>query len=266
MITHTTIKKLHSCIFLVALYVILFAPHSALALRTSRPIPTDPRIHLMTYAPNEVFTYTGHYEYQSSIVFAANEKILTVSLGNADSWMMVNSGNRMFLKPVSDLATTNMTVITDKRLYQFELHARDVDPAKGLKDEHLVFEMRFVYPDDGEDDQLVFNNQNTGPDLSQPELYNFNYTMAGDDNIAPIRVFDDGEFTYFQFARRNAELPAFFHVENDNKESLINYRIQGDYVVLERVSQRLTLRAGNDVLCIFNESMPAPTKKKKQKK
>ena len=29
--------------------------------------------------------------------------------------------------------------------------------------------------------------------------YNFNYTFSGPDEIAPVKVFDDGEFTYFEF-------------------------------------------------------------------
>ena len=35
------------------------------------------------------------------------------------------------------------------------------------------------------------------------DKYNFNYTISGDDSIAPIKVFDDGVFTYFEFKDKN---------------------------------------------------------------
>lgn len=68
--------------------------------------------------------------------------------------------------------------------------------------------------------------------------------------------FDDGEFTYFQFKDINASLPAFFKVDSERRESIINYRTVGDYVVVERVAQMFTLRNGNDVVCVFNDANP----------
>jgi type IV secretion system protein VirB9 len=117
------------------------------------------------------------------------------------------------------------------------------------------FETTFLYPDTDSNDISQFS-RDKGPDLSEPDKYNFNYTISGSSLIAPIRVFDDGEFTYFQFPYKNAEIPAFFLVDSEGREALINYRMNDDYVVLERVASQLTLRHGSDVTCIFNESLP----------
>lgn len=241
--------------FLVIVGIILFTS-TAHAIREPRPMALDKRFKVITYHPNDVHKLTFYYEYQSSIVLEAGETVKTISMGDTSAWNIVDSDNRIFIKPVEDNATTNMTLITNKRVYYIELHAEEVDPDKGIEDEDLVFVLRFVYPGSPSGDGAVqrFSGASSGPDLSQPEKYNFNYTVSGSDYISPIRIFDDGEFTYFQFTNQNADVPAFFLVDSEGKEGLVNYRIQGDYVVVERVGSVFTLRNGTDTICVFNES------------
>ena len=52
--------------------------------------------------------------------------------------------NRIFLKPIEDDATTNMTVITDRRIYFFEMNAEE---AKNIRDKNISFIVKFVYPE-----------------------------------------------------------------------------------------------------------------------
>ncbi len=237
----------------------LLASPPAHALSESRPLAVDSRIRVMVYNPDDVFKFTGYYGYQSSIEFADGESVDTISMGDSTSWQIVPSGRRIFLKPMEFDATTNMTVITNKRMYQFELHA---DEAEDINDPKLVFSVRFIYPDDSGTAGIRQYATTSGPDLSQPEKFNFNYTISGNETIAPLRIFDDGEFTYFKFKTKNAEIPAFFMVDSDGKESLVNYRVSGEYIVVERVTSQYTLRNGTDVVCVFNESMPLEKKKK----
>lgn len=235
----------------------LLAPmlaHPAFALRDSRPLATDPRIHTMMFSADEVYKFTGHYGYQSTIEFAPDEEIQTISMGDSVSWLLEPSGNRIFLKPLEQNATTNMTVLTNKRSYLFELHARE---ASNINDPQLVFVLRFMYPSDANDYISGSSIDNTLPDLEDPEVrnkMNFNYTLRGKENIAPLRVFDDGEFTYFEFRNKNADVPAFFLVDSQGKEALINYRTRGDFIVVERVWGVYTLRHGPDLVCVYNES------------
>ena len=243
-------------LFLPALAAVscLMLPQAAMASRTPTPVKTDHRVQMIVYQPDEVYKYTGHYRFQSSIEFAPDEEIRTISMGDSTSWMLNPSGNRLFLKPLDQDATTNMTLITNKHVYLFELHAEETDD---IDDKNMIFVMRFVYPDSDNGASSITNYLDNvpAPDISKhPEKYNFNYTLAGADDIAPIRIFDDGEFTYFQFRDKNAEVPAFFWVDTDGSESLINYRTRGDYIVVERVAKRFTLRHGKTVVCVFNEA------------
>lgn len=226
--------------------------HGAIATRDPRPIKVDHRVRTIIYQPDEVYKFTGHYRYQSSIEFAADESIQTISMGDSTAWMINPSGNRLFLKPIEQDATTNMTLITNKHTYLFELHARDTDD---INDPEMTFIVRFIYQDEAQM-QVLGSGLDSVPSLDikeHPEKYNFSYTISGPEMTAPIRIFDDGEFTYFQFRDKNAEVPAFFWVDDKGNESLINYRTRGDYIVVERVASRFTLRHGPDVVCVFNE-------------
>ena len=235
----------------------------AQALQQPRAIATDSRIRTVRFSDNEVYQFIGHYGFQSAIEFAADEKVQTVSIGDSTAWMVNPSGNRLFLKPIEQNALTNMTVITDKHSYIFELHAEET---KDIRDKELVFSLRFIYPQNDVNDNLGVSQFEEFPEIDKhPEKFNFNYSVRGANIIEPIRIFDDGEFTYFEFKDKNAEIPAFFRVGSDLNEELINFRKRGNYIVVERVASRFTLRRGPDVLCVYNERLPLETIPEPQK-
>jgi type IV secretion system protein VirB9 len=240
-------------ICMALLYVMTFNAETAYALRESKDTAIDKRIKVMVYNPDDVFKYVGYYGYQANIEFSPSETVDSVSMGDTTAWQIVPAGHRIFLKPIESDATTNMTVITNKYTYYFELHAKE---AEDINDPGMIFTLRFLYPDESSGSVVKHFASTSGPDLSEPEHYNFDYTMSGSDKIAPLKIFDDGEFTYMEFKNKNAEMPAFFVVDADGHEALVNYHMAGKYVVLERVESRLTLRHGKDVICVFNEAMP----------
>ena len=234
--------------------VALFVATPALALQSPRPIATDSRIRTVRYSGNEVYQFIGHYGFQSAIEFETDEKIQTVSVGDSVAWLINPSGNRLFLKPIEQNALTNMTVITDKRSYLFELHAEET---KDIRDKNMVFSYRFIYPQ-SDGSAVDFSQFEAFPDIEKnPEKFNFNYSIRGSNVIEPIRIFDDAEFTYFEFKDKNAEIPAFFRIDSAGSEELINFRKRGNYIVVERVASRFTLRRGADIICVYNEAAPA---------
>lgn len=217
-------------------------------------IATTDHIKELIYSPNAIHKYTGFFGFPSSIVFQEGEVIDSVVSGN-QSWDMQPRGNRLFLKPIQDNPQTNVTIITNKRVYQFQFYGEE---AKGMDDPRLAYEVRFKYPD-ADNIEIANNNSDNlmfaGPDISNKPYLNFNYKISGADGIAPLKVFDDGQFTYLQFRDVNAELPAIFLVDSEGYEALINYHVSGRYIVVERVAARFTLRNGSDYVCLFNENM-----------
>ncbi|MCE2993816.1 MAG: P-type conjugative transfer protein VirB9 [Alphaproteobacteria bacterium] len=249
----------------IVFILVLISPGLSMATGVPRPIGGENRIKIINYMPNTVYKFIGHYEYQSIIEFSLDEEIETISMGTPTPWQIVPAGNRIFIKPVEENATTNMTVITNRRMYFFEMHAEE---ALSVNDETLSFVVKFVYPDQitgsGSNSAVAQMVSSTLPDLSKPEQYNFSYSISGpSSDFEPILVFDDGEFTYFKFRDINAEIPAIFVVDRRGGEGLVNFRSKGGYIIVERVADRFTLRHGDDTICVFNEKGKFSKKSKK---
>lgn len=238
--------------------VLLCLMMTTLTLKASqqpRFLGTEKKFRSYIYNPNDVYYYLGHYTYQGFIEFEEGETISTISMGNPSLWLFEHLANRLFLKPVGeDNSETNMTVITNKKIYHFELAAKE---AKGIKDKDLIFVVKFAYPDEKDKNLVEFPKVAVSdePDMRNLSLYNFNYQYTGEPSIAPLKVFDNGEFTYFQFTKKNAEIPAIFTVDSSGFESLINFRSAGDYIIVERVSAQYTLRSGTDIVCVYNSNL-----------
>lgn len=243
-------KKFLTCFLAIFLFSV-----SSYAAQLPRYLGTEKKFRSYIFNPNEVYRYMGHYTYQGFIEFEPGEVVGTISMGNPSLWLFEHLENRLFLKPVGeDNSETNMTIITNKRVYHFELYAKE---AKGIDDEDLIFVAKFVYPDEKDKNIVEFAKVplSDEPDMRDLSIYNFNYQYTGEQAIAPMKVFDNGEFTYFQFSKKNAEVPAIFTVDNEGFESLVNFRAAGSYIIVERVSAQFTLRNGSDIVCVYNGNM-----------
>ncbi len=251
--------------------LIMLSGSAALASQLPHYLGTEKKFRSYIYNPNDVYRYLGHYTYQGFIEFEDKESIGTISMGDPSLWLFEHLGNRLFLKPVGEgNSQTNMTVITNKRIYHFELTAKE---ARDINDKDLVFVAKFVYPDESDKNILEFPKAiaSDEPDMRDLSIYNFKYQYTGENSIAPIKVFDNGEFTYFQFPKKNAEYPAIFAVDSSGFESLVNFRAAGDFMIIEKVAPQFTLRSGTDIVCVYNTMLYTngravdpydPTKKK----
>lgn len=241
--------------YLLLIILSLFFSRYAFAVQLPRIIGAEKRFRAYIYNPNDVYRYVGHYLSQSYIEFERDEKVQTISMGDTTAWQTVVMDNKLFLKPVMNYANTNMTVMTNKRTYHFELDA--VEAASVMEDD-VLFYIKFMYPEAEDKNIVMFNltkNRNDMPDLRNIDAYNFDYEFSGSENIAPIKVFDDGVFTYLEFGDENYELPAIYMVDSSGYEAMVNYRIVEKYVVIEQIGSQFTLRSGADVVCVYNNNL-----------
>jgi type IV secretion system protein VirB9 len=104
---------------------------------------TDSRIKTYMYSPDEVFLLVLHEGFQSNIEFAKGEKVQTISLGDKYSWQITPIDNLLFIRPLEENAHTNMTIITNKHKYQFDLVAKAY---KNAEDSQLIYSVKFCYP------------------------------------------------------------------------------------------------------------------------
>jgi type IV secretion system protein VirB9 len=92
-----------------------------------------------------------------------------------------------------------------------------------------------------------------------PIVVNTSYSIAlgkKSQDIVPSMAFDDGRMTYIRFPG-NRELPAVFQVAEDGNESMVNPRMEGDLLVVDRVARRFSLRLGNQVVALYNDAYDA---------
>ncbi len=255
------VTKFKYITYLLIALVFLSLAEATYASQQPTPVPGDARIKQYIYQPDTVYAFTGHYGYQSRIDLDPNEEILTMTLGDTTRWSINPVGHRLFLKPIDFDATTNMTIITSKRIYYFELYAEE---AEGIDDQNIVFAARFIYGSDpsssADSDSFMSLNYEEESQIpnkkKQADQLNFNYSVTGSRYISPLEVFDNGEFTYFRFKDINADLPAIFQVMPDGNEALINFRVAEGYVIVEMATSQFTLRHGSMAACVFNDSMP----------
>ncbi|MFA6153187.1 P-type conjugative transfer protein VirB9 [Mesorhizobium sp.] len=226
---------------------------AALAAQTPKGGALDRRVTSVTYQKNNVVQVLATYGISTMIIFDEDEKFQTISLGDTDSWQVVpaEKGNILFVKPTARNVTTNMNVVTDKRIYYLEL--QDNQPEANRQ----VFGIRFVYPDKTLDAALRNEAEQRAawPNMSgiDKASVNIDYSFSGDAALKPLMIFDDGAKTFFKFERR---VPAIFAVNSDFSETLENFRREGDYVVIDGTATQFTLRDGPQWGCIFNLKKP----------
>lgn len=245
-------------------------------------IVTDSRIKTFVYNENEVFNIVTHYGYQSNIEFGASESIQSISVGDRVGWQISPSGRRIFVRAMEDRAHTNMTVITNKRAYQFDL--REAGAAALLPSEELVYVIRFYYPDEpGQTPPAPIVSTSSmspapvtpspAPVSMQPAVQpmaqssapvgmspsgavNYNYTFTGNGDAAPVKIYDDGQATYFKFAN-NAVRPTISVLNAANQEIPIPASQTGEGLTsVGTIASRFTVKTNASRVVVYNESKP----------
>ncbi len=189
--------KMKTLIYNIALIAALGTQLSTWGSEVDTPVTIDSRIKTFVYSENEIFPIVLHYGYQTAIEFEKDETIQTYSVGNQFVWQFSAVGRTLFIKPLEDNIITNMTVITNKRRYYFELYSKLIS---GINDEELSYVVRFFYPDNANDKIKVMQKSiKTQEDNIQTiKPYNFNYEIIGADNKTLSVVFDNGVSTFFK--------------------------------------------------------------------
>jgi type IV secretion system protein VirB9 len=247
---------------LYVLCVLAVWSSAAVAAVAPRPSAGDPRIQVVSYDPDEVVEVHATMGFEVTIEFGHGEHFENIAVGDSAAWQVTPNkrGDLLFVKPVRKRATTNMTVITNLRRYDFNLKANEAEGRDGARPP--VFGIRFDYPVlESHAAVLLKPSPPSAPETPQPpKVVNADYSFEGSSELIPAKVFDDGAFTYFAFSA-NEDYPAIYDIENDGKESLINYSVSRGYIVIDKLAAGFVLRQGALVTRIFNDGFkrPAPT-------
>ncbi len=244
----------------------LLVPALAMAEITPPKGNYDPRVRIVDYNPMNVVKLSTFYGVSTHVQFGESETIKDVAVGDDQAWKVVPRGNHLFIKPQATKADTNVTVVTDKRTYQFALvvQPRPVKDSTAWADPNLIFSLAFRYPDE-DSAKAVANAKREALKVRLGEVksklsdatkegQNFDYWVAGSEEISPTAARDDGRFIYLTFTN-NRDMPAVYSVDEQGNEALINTNvIDGNTIVVQRLVRRLILRKGIAVASVVNKS------------
>jgi type IV secretion system protein VirB9 len=247
------------------LFIILLLPALAWAELTPPKGKLDSRVRVADYSAAEVYKIRTFYGVSTHVQFAEGETMTDVALGDKEAWEVEPRKSHLFIKPKAQKADTNLTVVTNKRVYQFALvvEPRGTRDDKAWKAPDLVYSFSFRYPEE-EAARLAAQTKVTEAKAVRSEVKgklaeakkrdeNRDYWVAGSEEISPTAARDDGRFIYLTFSL-NRDMPAVYAVDNEGNESLINTNVEGNEIVVQRLVRKLILRKGKAVACVVNKS------------
>lgn len=209
---------------LLLLVLLLGAP--AMAQTPATP-GGDARIRTIPYDAGQVFRLRVATGYQSTIILSPQERVENVAVGDSDGWQVTlnGRGDVLFVKPLRPNSATNMTVITDARVYNFELssaYAQDTD---------TPFTVRFADPE-----PPAVSAMEPGARVSVGR-----YRISGVRIVRPAAVSDDGVRTSIEWRDQQA-IPAVFAIDDAGNELLVEGHMRGGLYVIDAVHQTLVFR------------------------
>jgi type IV secretion system protein VirB9 len=173
-----------------------------------------------------------------------------VAAGDTVRWMIGDtvSGTaaaeqvHILVKPTRPDISTNLVINTDRRTYHLELRA---NPSV------YMASVSWTYP---EDELIALRQVSIAAERAAPVAsgldfarLNFSYRIEGDKPAwRPLRAFDDGVRAYVEFPETvtQGELPPLFVLDSQGEAELVNYRVTGRYMIVDRIFTAAELRLG----------------------
>lgn len=221
------------------------------------PFPQETNLVQFRYHEHRSYEILTRPNAPTNIVLEPGETLRALALGDTVQWLTEDIPGHIFIKPLSAGLYTAGTIVTDRRSYQISL--RSVG-----ENGHWYQRVSWDYGDSrlirsrGESwgrepavhEDLAPIAPTVDPDISpRPQDLNFGYRISGTSGIVQ-QAFDDGRSLWIRLYDNVQELPAVFVESRTSKQALANYRVEGNFIVLHRLSARTILRIGRDQVVI----------------
>jgi P-type conjugative transfer protein TrbG len=198
----------------------------------------------------QVYTAPGEV---TDIALEAGEQLVgtgPVAAGDTVRWVIgdTESGSgttrriHILLKPTQADLTTNLVINTDRRTYHLELRSAQ---------KTYMASVSFAYP---QDQLIALHAQSSAAEAAAPlasgvdvNALSFRYSIEGNSPPwRPLRAFDDGKQVFIEFPSGIAqgEMPPLWVVGAQGEGQLVNYRVRGAYMIVDRLFAAAELRLG----------------------
>lgn len=211
---------------------------------------------IFAYAPGSLYQVTAAVGRVTTIQLQQGETLSdtgAVAAGDTVRWVIGEAASgsgssrrtQILVKPTDPGLVTNLVINTDRRTYIVELRSTAST---------YMASVAWSYPQD----ELIALKARTDAAARiaetqvagglDPARLAFGYRLKGDKpDWRPTQVFDDGTKTYILFPAgiAQSELPPLFLIGERNKAELVNYRVSGRYMIVDRLFAVAELRLGS---------------------
>ncbi len=209
-------------------------------------------VQIYPFSDGALYRLYAAPEQVSDIALQPGEALVAVSAGDTVRWVVGDTTSgagagkqvHILVKPYASGLKTNLVITTDRRSYHLQLASTDQTSMAAVS---------WTYP---QDTLMALQKRNEKAEAAAPvasglalENLRFRYAITGDTPPwRPARVFDDGSKVYIEFPARldQGEAPPLFIVGPAGGSELVNYRVHGNYYIVDRLFAAAELRLGQD--------------------
>ncbi|WP_109355840.1 P-type conjugative transfer protein TrbG [Sphingorhabdus sp. EL138] len=171
---------------------------------------------------------------------------------------------RILVKPTAAGIKTNLIITTDRRSYHLQLESTQRTAMAALS---------WTYP---ADELIAIKRASVAARARTPiaegldiSRLHFGYAISGDNpSWRPVRVFDDGAQVFIAFPKTIAhdEAPPLFVTGAKGEAQLVNYRMRGNYYIVDRLFEAAELRLGSKPQSVVRIKRTADRKSRRREK
>jgi type IV secretion system protein VirB9 len=208
-------------------------------------------VQVYPYMEGALYRLYAAPEQVTDIALEPGERLNSVSAGDTVRWIVgdTTSGTasgeqaHILVKPIAPNLRTNLMIATDRRAYHLEM--------RSFRDTYMAA-ISWTYPQDAivkkrSDGRQIASRADIRVAGVNASDLNFRYDIGGDrPDWRPVRAFDDGKQVFIQFPDEitQGEAPPLFIVGRNGSPELVNYRMRGNYYVVDRLFAAAELRLG----------------------
>lgn len=227
---------------------VVIAKRNALSKKAPREVRAVGAKTVFDFSETQVFEIHAAINRVTDIILGPRESLSGPPVsGDTVRWKIAiarsgageNERVHIILKPLDEGIDTNLILATNKRTYHLRILSRAI----------YMPSVSWHYPDEElARIEAEFMRAKKEEVLKvRPEELNFGYEVKEkEESFSPLSVFDDGKKTYLKMPQKmkSAEAPVFFILNEDEDPLLVNYRVKGDFYIVDRLFERAELRVG----------------------
>lgn len=210
------------------------------------------------YVSDDAYRFFVTTDRVTEVRLQPGEQLVTIYSGTTDGLMVSNMLTKndngkvyetIFIKPTIAKLSTNMSIVTNRRLYRLLV----------LTDENYynpIISWRYLLDEQANRQrslEKIKEELAVIPPILKLSKNNFRYVSTSEKEITwkPDLIYDYGGKIYIKMPKEvtTENLPVLFSV-NDKKMELVNYRFRQGYFIVDRMSKEIHLVYGNEKVII----------------